>query len=133
MKVRKLLLGTVLIGSASGCATPVPEIDYYSVETEVLERIRDITVLDDASVAAGGYRSLGELEGMFCERNKLRVSPGPEGERRFAVEQIKLRAAMLGADHISTPVCEVHSGMDMTNNCWGSVTCRAQALVADVD
>ena len=132
MKLRNLVLGTVLVGSATGCATAVPEIDYYSVETEVLERVRSIAVLDDASVAAGGYRSLGELEGMFCERNKLRASPGPDGERRFAVEQIKLRAAKLGAEHISTPVCESDSGMDMTNNCWGSTICRAKALaIAD--
>jgi hypothetical protein len=132
MKLRNLLLGMVLTGTTSGCATAVPEIDYYSVDTEVLERIRGITVLDDASIAAGAYRSLGELEGMFCERNKLRVSPGPELERRFAVEQIKLRAAQLGADHISEPVCEAHSGLDMTNNCWSSTTCSAKALaIAD--
>ena len=132
MKPRNLLLGTVLLASAIGCAAPVPEIDYYSVETGVLERIRDMTVLDDASVAAGRYRSLGEVEGMFCERSALRVSPGPETEHRMAIEQIKLRAAKLGADHISAPVCETRSGLDMTNNCWSSTTCSATALaVAD--
>lgn len=130
MKSRNLLFGTVLIGIATGCAAPLPEIDYYSVETEALERLRGITILDDASIAAGDYESLGEVKGMYCERNNRK---GPESQRRYAVEQMKLRAAKLDADHVSTPVCEARAGMDMTNNCWATLTCRAKALVAEGD
>ena len=47
----------------------------------------------------------------------------------MAVDQVKIRAAQLGATHISTPTCEVGETMDMTNNCMSTVKCRARALV----
>ena len=133
MSRHKLLFATALMALATGCAAPLPQIDYYDVETEALERIRGMTVLDDASIAAGSYRSLGEVKGLYCDRNQMQLSPGISGEQRIAVEQIKLRAARLGADHIGTPSCDPRSGMDMTNNCMATLVCRAEALAAAGD
>jgi len=133
MKKRTLFFAAALIALATGCAAPLPQIDYYDVETEALERIRGMTVLDDASIASGGYRSLGEVKGLYCDRNQMQISPGDSGEQRIAVEQIKLRAARLGADYISAPSCDPRSGMDMTNNCMATLVCRAEALAAAGD
>ena len=47
----------------------------------------------------------------------------------MAVDQVKIRAAQLGATHISEPVCEANESMDMTNNCMSTVKCSARALV----
>ena len=114
----------------AACAAPVPQVDYYDVETEALERIRGMTILDEANIAAGGYRSLGTVKGLFCDRNQVLGSPGADGERRVAVEQVKLKAAALGAEHISKPSCEARPSVDMTNNCMATVICTAEALAS---
>lgn len=129
MKPTKNLALVAVTSIAAACATPVPQVDYYDVETESLQRIRGMTILDEKSVLAGNYRSLGNVDGLYCDRNQLRVSPGPDGARRIAVEQVMLKAAILGAGHVSTPVCETRSTIDMTNNCMATVICRADALV----
>ena len=114
---------------AAACAAPVPQIDYYDVETEALERIRGMTIVDEASMSAGSYRSLGTVDGLYCDRNQLRMDPGADGTRRIAIEQVMLKAAILGAEHIGTPTCETRSSIDMTNNCMATVICMAEALV----
>lgn len=124
---RKLALAAIAC-CATACAAPVAQIDYYTVETEALERIRGMTILDEASISTGAYESLGTADGLYCERNQLRMSPGASGARRIATEQVMLRAAIMGAEHISTPVCETRSKLDMTNNCFSTVVCTAAAL-----
>ena len=76
------------------------------------------------------YRSLGTADGLYCQRNQLRMPPGASGARRIATEQVMLRAAIMGAEHISTPACETRSKLDMTNNCFSTVICTAEALVS---
>lgn len=125
---RNLALAAVA-SCVAACAAPVAQIDYYTVETEALERVRGMTVLDEASVSTGDYESLGTADGLYCQRNQLRMPPGESGARRIATEQVMLRAAMMGAEHISTPVCETRSKMDLTNNCFSTVICTAEALV----
>ena len=129
MRATRILLLAAVASCAAACAAPVPQIDYYDVETEALERIRGMTIVDDATVTADSYRSLGSVDGLYCDRNQLLASPGPDGERRVAVEQVMLKAAILGAAHIGTPTCEARSSIDMTNNCMATVICTAEALV----
>ena len=117
---------------AAACAAPVPQIDYYDVETEALERIRGMTIVDEESMPEGSYRSLGTVDGLYCDRNQLRMDPGADETRRIAIEQVMLKAAVLGAEHIGTPTCETRSSIDMTNNCMATVICTAEAL-ASVD
>ena len=111
----------------AGCASPLPQIDYYDVETEALRKIRTMTVINDAALAQGAYRDLGEVKGIYCDRNQLVSSP-----ERSAIDQLKIRAAQNGADHIGTPSCETRDSWDLTNNCLSSTTCSAEALaIAD--
>ena len=124
MKSVATLLGfTVILGS--GCAAPIPRIDYYDVETEALQRIRGMGELDAAAIEAGSYNDLGEVDGLFCPTQWVWLD-SPEAER-MAVDQVKIRAAQLGATHISTPICAADESMDMTNNCMSTVKCMARA------
>jgi hypothetical protein len=122
--VATLFVIAVVLGS--GCATPIPRIDYYDVETDALRRIRDMGELDAVAIESGSYSDLGEVPGLFCPPQWMWLN-SPEAER-MAVDQVKIRAAQLGATHISTPVCEADESMDMTNNCMSTMKCMARAL-----
>ena len=119
-----LFVAAMVLGS--GCAAPMSRIDYYDVETDALQRIRDMGELDAAAIEAGSYSGLGEVDGLFCPTQWVWLN-SPEAER-MAVDQVMIRAAQLGATHISTPICEADESMDMTNNCMSTVKCRARAL-----
>ncbi len=131
MKIRFFLLVMIAV-LTTGCASAVPQIDYYDVDTEALQRLRGLTVLDDPTIERGNYQVLGDVEGLFCDRNQM-YGVGSAEAKRVAVDQLKIRAAQLGADHISTPSCEVSESMDLTNNCWNSVMCSAEALAVQPD
>lgn len=118
---RTLLLIAVL--SAGGCAAPLPQIDYYDVETDALRKLRNMSIIDEAGRAQGAYRELGEVKGLYCNRNRAEISP-----ERSAIDQLKISAAQKGADRIGTPSCETRTTWDLTNNCFMTVTCRAEAL-----
>ena len=42
--------------------------------------------------------------------------------------QIKLKAAILGADYMGEPDCQARDQSDMVNNCYGTVVCTAPAF-----
>jgi hypothetical protein len=123
--VAALLVAAVILGS--GCAAPIPRIDYYDVETDALRRIRDMRELDAASIEAGSYRELGEVDGLYCPTQRAWLDSS-EAER-LAVDQVKIRAAQLGATHIGTPSCESDGTLDMTNNCMTTLKCKARAFI----
>ena len=122
--VATLLVAAVIL--CSGCGAPIPRIDYYDVETDALQRIRGMGELDAAAIEDGSYSDLGEVGGLFCPTQGIWLN-SPEAER-MAVDQVKIRAAQLGATHISTPTCVADESMDMTNNCFATIKCSARAL-----
>ena len=122
IKLRNIVISTALL--VAGCASPLPQLDYYDVETDALRKIRAMTVIDEVAWDYGTYRELGEARGLYCNRNNA-YAGSPEGS---AIDQVKLRAAIMGADHISTPHCETRETWDLTNNCFATVTCSATAL-----
>ena len=122
----------ILLAASSyltACATPI--LDYYDMETDALRKIRGMTIVEEQAMSSGDYTDLGVVRGSFCERNR-NVDPRadtPEA-KRDAVDQVKLRAAAKGAEHISTPQCDINEQMDMINNCWSAIVCQSQALQA---
>ena len=118
------LTATMILGS--GCAAPIPRIDYYDVETDALMRIRDMRELDATALEAGAYLELDTVDGLFCSNQSVWV--GSAEAERAAVDQVKIRAAQLGATHISTPNCEADESLDMTNNCMATLKCKARAF-----
>lgn len=124
MKTRRYLLLIPVVLVAAGCATALPQIDYYEVETDALRKVQGMSVLDDAVLAGGNYRELGEIQGQYCDRIQA-YAGSPE---QTAIDQLRLRAAIEGADHIGTPACETRTTWDLTNNCFSTVTCTATAF-----
>jgi hypothetical protein len=113
----------------AGCATPIKTVDYYDLPTDALVKIRDMRQVPETAILDGNYTDVGIVTGMSCHRNRIEGANAEGSEsRKIAFEQLQLNAALLGADHISTPQCVVNEKMDLSNNCWTSLVCESQAL-----
>jgi hypothetical protein len=123
------ILKLTLLVPLAGCATPIKTVDYYDLPTDALLKIRDMRQVPETAILDGSYTDVGIVTGMSCNLNKIENLnvEGSEG-RQIAFEQLELNAALLGADHISTPRCVVNEKMDLTNNCWTSLVCESHAL-----
>ncbi len=131
MKTLTTILGVCLLG-ISGCAAPLPTIDYYKTNTATLMRIKPLQVIDEQALQAGDYKKLGKVSGNHCKRAE---GMGPYGAllpaaKRSTIDQVRIRAAAKGATHITTPQCVVREGMDLVSNCWASIKCTSEALVS---
>ena len=129
MKMTNLYFVAVF-ASLCGCATPVKVVDYYDLPSSALGSLRGMTILPDDVLSDSEYSDLGIATGFSCSR--VRIGTGSFDDEKFnhmAVEQLKLNAAAMGAHHITTPQCVVSEKLDMTNNCWASLTCTGHGLV----
>jgi hypothetical protein len=125
-KKRVLILTAAWLG---GCATPVPVVDFYDTDSEALDRFRDVQTVYERE----GFDDLGQVKGLHCNRNGITPNPHSPEARAMAIDQVRLKAAALGADAITEPHCRISVEMDLTNNCLGSVLCISHALRRDED
>lgn len=124
-----IILKLTLLLPLAGCATPIKTVDYYDLPTEALVKIRNMQQVPESTILDGSYTDVGIVTGMSCHLNRIEGANAQGSEsRKIAFEQLELNAALLGADHISTPQCVVNQKMDLTNNCWTSLVCESHAL-----
>ncbi len=124
-----IILKLTLLLPLAGCATPIKTVDYYDLPTEALVKIRNMQQVPESTILDGSYTDVGIVTGMSCHLNRIEGANAQGSEsRKIAFEQLELNAALLGADHISTPQCVVSQKMDLTNNCWTSLVCESHAL-----
>jgi hypothetical protein len=109
----------------SGCAAPVTIVDYYSVDSDALRKYRRMEVVGEAKFLAGEYARIGRVKGIYCQKQ---MGDTNTENQREAIDQVKLKAAKLGATHISALTCTLNEGLDMTNNCFDEIVCKAFAL-----
>ena len=111
----------------TACATSI--LDYYDMEADALRKIRGMTIVEEQAMSTDDYTDLGVVTGFFCDKNRMPSADTPEA-MRDAVDQVKLRAAAKGAEHISTPQCDINLQTDLINNCWSIIECMSHALKA---
>ena len=129
MKQSRILFLTAL-ACLCGCATPAKVVDYYDLPSSALVNLRGMTVLPEQVLSDSDYIDLGVVTGFSCGRiPKGTANMSDSDPGRKAVEQLKLNAAALGAQHVTTPQCVVRDKVDMTNNCYASLTCTGHALL----
>ena len=112
-----------------GCATPIKVLDYYETDSAALAKIRHMKVVDEDALSSNDYTDLGVMDGIYCNRAPWDPAASADNARRRALDQLTLRAAMVGADYITTPQCVLNKGMDLSNNCWATLVCSSHALV----
>ena len=52
----------------------------------------------------------------------------PPASQEDAIDQLRFKAAALGANGISNLTCDSPEGMSVSKNCWSGFTCRADAI-----
>jgi RcsF lipoprotein/Domain of unknown function (DUF4156) len=105
----------------SGCASN-PSIDSLSSE----ERAQAAKIQILKGKPEQPFKILGEVSGLSCNRNAHQTQDVSESE---AVEGLKIKAAILGADAVINTLCQKNSDTDWTNNCWASVKCIGDAVI----
>jgi hypothetical protein len=118
----------ILASTFAGCATAVPVVDYYDTDADSLRRYQKIGVIDGAATNSNGRIQLGEVKGIFCRKSRGQISPDDHLAEVQAIDQVKLKAAILGADYITTPQCVISNEGDVTNNCFSSLICASSAV-----
>ena len=128
MSLRAATTALLLAGMLTGCATAVPVIDFYEADSSTLRQFRLIEVFD------GEYantRDLGVVEGIYCKRIPGHANVDHPLAEAQAVDQVKLKAAAIGASHITAPQCVRSDSTDFGNNCYATLVCSASALKPD--
>lgn len=124
MKARGRLLLFLAAGGLGGCATAVPLVDFYDADAETLDRFREVRIV----YGRQDFDDLGQVKGLHCDRNASTPGPHTPEARSMAIDQLRLKAAALGADAVTEPHCRISVEMDLTNNCYGTVLCVSHAL-----
>jgi len=120
-----LFVGLTLPLFLASCGTPIKVQNHYEVNSEALRKIRGMSIVKDHGRPESGYTDLGIVNGLYCNLDRGPMSTTAEQD---AIEQVKINAAILGSDHISTPNCVTSLSTDWANNCYTSVTCKSHAL-----
>lgn len=71
------------------------------------------------------YDVLGTVDGLACKRNAYMET---EVSRAEAMDEVKIKAAELGANAVINLVCQKSSSTDWRNNCWASDKCIGDAV-----
>ena len=119
------MVALLMKGVVTGCATAVPVVDFYDTDSDTLRRFQNIIVVEDTSANA---KSLGEVEGIYCKKTHGQASVDDPLAKAQAIDQVKLKAAAMGANYITAPQCIVNDSGDVANNCYSTVVCAASAL-----
>lgn len=123
MKTSRIMSASVLVVLLGGCASAVPVVDFYDTDSRTLLRFQQITIVSESQ----GLKNLGEVQGIYCNKTYGQVGVNDVLAETQAIDQVKLKAAEKGADHIDAPQCEIRDSGDFTNNCYGTVVCTASA------
>ena len=131
MNLAKPLVAIVLVYLA-GCSTSpgtLDSIDYYEMESGALKKIRGMKILPPFMESYGNYIDLGPVEVTYCQKDTVKNSEAAALERHYgARDQVKMRAAMKGADAISFPLCKSVASEKRSEGCHFQISCRSNAF-----
>jgi len=111
------LIATLCIG---GCATN-PGVGSLSSS----QRAKMTSMQLFRSAAPLPYTILGDVRGLSCYRNFKQDQLFHDD---VALEDVRIRAALLDADAVANVVCQKSAGADWVNNCWVSIVCVGDAV-----
>lgn len=107
----------------AGCAT---NPDLGSLSPEQRARLNTIQVYNLG--VDKPHKILGSVKGLSCQLNTQQTQTFAEEE---AMEGMRRKAAILGADAVINTACQIKSMPDLANNCWTSFVCVGDAIKFD--
>ena len=117
------LFGAFALTFLVGCASNPSVSSLTSAERQM---VAEMLVLKAGAIPRESYQILGSVEGIACKRN-LYASGSPNMDE--AMQGVRIRAAMLGADAVTNMVCEDKREVDWGRNCWQTVVCVGDAVL----
>ena len=131
MNLAKPVVAIVLVCLA-GCATApetVDSINFYEMDSSALKRIRGMKILPPFMGGFGNYIDLGPVMGTYCQKDAIKNSQAAAIERfTGAHDQVRMRAAIKGADAISVPRCKSVPAKERAKGCQAQMSCRSKAF-----
>ena len=116
-----IVMGVVV--AAGGCAYEVIRVDPLTVDA-----LRtDVPVYRLADLREKSYRVVRSVTATSCSMKTLDPAPTPDD----ATDQLRVKAARLGANGILNVTCERPEGVSLGMTCWASLTCHAAAILLD--
>ena len=116
-----IVMGVVV--AAGGCAYEVIRVDPLTVDA----LRRDVPVYRMADLSEKSYRVVRSVTAVSCAMKTWDPLPTPED----ATDQLRVKAARLGANGITNVTCERPEGVSLAMTCWASLTCHGAAILLD--
>jgi hypothetical protein len=108
----------IVVGTdvASACASGL------RVPPELRRRAAATPILTSEQIGTRKFEVLAEVTGRSCVRE-----PGADPSIEIAREELKIRAAALDADAVTSTLCRAR-GLDVVHSCRSSIECRGDAI-----
>ena len=117
MTTRALFFSLSAAAIAIGCSAAT-----MNVTPEMRRQAASTPILTSDQVGSRKYTIVSEVVGRSCARQA-----GSDPSMDAAREELKIKAAELGADAVTNALCR-EGGINMKQNCWKSIECRADAV-----
>ena len=119
-----IVMAVAVAMAAGGCAYEVIRVDPLTVDA----LRRDVPVYRLADLSEKNYRVVRPVTATSCSMKTFDPAPTPED----AIDQLRVKAARLGANGIMNVTCERPEGVSLAMTCWASLTCHAAAILLGV-
>ncbi len=106
------------------CASPVPARLFTEASPGQQAAAAAVRVFPAGRGPVTGVSHLGKVEGYFCKTTVIDVA----GARARAVDELKYRALLQGANAITDVSCAVASSAEKCPECWVCVQCNGHAI-----
>ena len=121
--IRALVIVMAVAVATGGCSYEVIRVDPLTVDAVR----RDVSVYRLADLSEKNYRVVRSVTATSCSIKTWDPAPTPED----AIDQLRVKAARLGANGIMNVTCERPEGVSLAMRCWASLTCHAAAILLD--
>jgi hypothetical protein len=118
-----LVIVMVVAVATGGCSYEVIRVDPLTVDA----LRRDVPVYRLGDLSEKNYRVVRPVTATSCSIKTWDPAPTPED----AIDQLRVKAARLGANGIMNVMCERPEGVSLAMTCWASLTCHGAAILLD--
>ena len=115
------LMGLTLFGGLmlAGCG---PFVEVVKLDDVTRSRVR--SAVTQYTELPATYTRMEQVEAVSCRQKAW----DPPATNQDAIDQLRFKAARLGANGLGDVFCDSEGVFDLGKNCWSSVKCRGTAI-----
>lgn len=123
--MRAVAIGSLLALLMASCAPWVEVLDVKGVTSDERQAAMRVQILPIGALRPSNIKYLSAIDATSCKH----LLTDPPSSISNATEQLKIKAARIGANAVIDFSCS-RSGTDALGaNCWNSVSCAGQAAI----